>query len=291
MERQLVSLDVLERQVQALASAESPSAVFRALLDGARFVAPRAAVFLVRGPQIRGWGSLGYDSSTAAMQRGFTGTVGNGWLGELASEAHSGVDFRRNASGDPDFGQSPAAESVGIAVRLKRKPIAVLMLERSADEVPWFPELLSMFVAVAQLRLELDLIRKKLGESQDTEVGAPAPIATLPVKPVSAPIVEEDSPVEVVETGSAGDPEVSAARRFARLVATDIRLYNEEAVLLGRRHGDLVNRLAEHLDRGKETFLRRHGELGPVALQILHQAYVQVLAAGDANLLPASVLD
>ena len=86
-----------------------------------------------------------------------------------------------------------------------------------------------------------------------------------------------------VETGADSDPGLDAARRYARLVATDIRLYNEEAVTLGRRNGDLVKRLEEHLGRGKETFLRRHGDLGPTAIELLRDAYVQVLAGGDAD--------
>ena len=89
----------------------------------------------------------------------------------------------------------------------------------------------------------------------------------------------------------ADDPELAAAQRFARLVATDIRLYNEEAVVLGRRNRDLAERLGEHLVRGRQTFLRRHGSLGPAGLHILHEAFVQVLAAGDGSLLPSSVLD
>ena len=61
--------------------------------------------------------------------------------------------------------------------------------------------------------------------------------------------------------------------------------------MLGRSHGDLVGRLGDHLGRGKETFLRRHGSLGPTGLQVLHEAYVQVLAAGNEELMPRSVLD
>jgi len=73
---------------------------------------------------------------------------------------------------------------------------------------------------------------------------------------------------------------------YARLVATDIRLYNEEDVILGRRQGDLAERLGEHLDKGEETFMRRHGDLGHEGREILHDAYVQVLAGGDAELIP-----
>jgi hypothetical protein len=60
--------------------------------------------------------------------------------------------------------------------------------------------------------------------------------------------------------------------------------------MLGRRHGDLVDRLGDNLDRGKETFLRRHGDLGPRGLEILHDAFVQVLAAGEERLLPRTAL-
>ena len=131
-----------------------------------------------------------------------------------------------------------------------------------------------------------------------TAVDRAAPRA--PEAPRDAPTVREEpqAPVEesaVVELdrAAAGQaaPQLEAAKRFAKLVATDIRLYNEEAVVLGRQNGDLSDRLGDSLARGKETFLRRHGELGPTALELLHEAYVQVLAAGDSSLIPSSVLD
>ena len=95
------------------------------------------------------------------------------------------------------------------------------------------------------------------------------------------------APADTTESPS---PKLDAARRYARLVATDIRLYNEEAVAQGRKQGDLADRLGEHLGRGKETFLKRHGDLGPTGLELLHDAYVQVLAGGDASLLPEATL-
>ena len=94
----------------------------------------------------------------------------------------------------------------------------------------------------------------------------------------------------IKKIGQPGE-KLHTARSRNDQVATDIRLYNEEAVMLGRRHGDLVERLGRHLGQGKETFLRRHGSMGPAALQILHEAYVQVLAAGNAEIMPASALD
>jgi hypothetical protein len=155
------------------------------------------------------------------------------------------------------------------------KPIAILVAERSTDEQPWLPPLLSMLIRVAELRLGLDLVRRKLKMAAGTPV-----------------IVEQQQAVADEPAASPlDDAQLDAARRYAKLLATDIRLYNEESVMLGRRNGDLVERLGEHLDRGKATFLRRHGELGPTALEILHDAYLQVLAGGNAELMPAGVLD
>jgi hypothetical protein len=80
------------------------------------------------------------------------------------------------------------------------------------------------------------------------------------------------------------------ARRFARLIATDIRLYNEEAVVLGRRQGDLLRRLQDPIARGREAFVRRFGDLGDDGLRLLHESCVQVLAGGDDALLPFHTL-
>jgi hypothetical protein len=98
------------------------------------------------------------------------------------------------------------------------------------------------------------------------------------------------APVPPLSLPAATDPRHEEARRFARLIATDIRLYNEEAVVTGRRQGDLLRRLQDPLTRGRETFVRRFGDLGDDGLRLLHEACVQVLAAGDEALLPFHTL-
>ncbi len=112
-------------------------------------------------------------------------------------------------------------------------------------------------------------------------------IDSLELEPEAQVAKEIDEVEEVADE----DAELSAARRFAKLVATDIRLYNEDAVIQGRRERDLVDRLGDQLGRAKETFLKRHGSMGSAAVEILHEAFVEVLAGGDADLMPVSVLD
>jgi hypothetical protein len=130
------------------------------------------------------------------------------------------------------------------------------------------------------------------GEARREQLPSEQPDAAATAAPATdRPEGEEATEVApATESQTDAQPELEAARRYARLVATDIRLYNEEAVVLGRRNGDLDRRLEEHLDRGKETFLRRHADLGAAGLDLLHEAYVQVLAAGDPELIPPSVV-
>jgi len=268
----------LERQIHAMSRTESPVELFKVLRDACRLAAPRGSVFLVRQGKTQGWSAFGYAPEVAEAQRRFNCDLTEGWLGALATATDVTCAPRPDDAVDPDFGQPPAADVVGGVVRIQGKPIALLVTERNADESPWHPEVNGLLVTMSQLRLELDLALRKMQGVQQTTQPAQEP---TPVTAELAPAPEEQDQEQ---------PELEAARRYARLVATDIRLYNEEAVVLGRRNGDLDRRLEDHLGRGKETFLRRHSDLGPTGLDLLHEAYVQVLAAGDARLIPPSVV-
>ena len=309
----------LEQCVQSLVESRSPSDIFKILLKGSQSAAPRGAVFLVRQGAIKGWGSIGYDENVARSQRGFRADATSGWLGELVSNPETGLQVREN-SGDPDFGQAAPSDSAAIGVRVRGRTIAVLTAERSASDTLWVPEGLKLIVAVAQLRLELDLALRRLKNSPPAATAKPAeptpaagpvvePDLAPPARTVGAtpsaveppPVVEvaldfdadEESSTEVAEVPARGaeNAELAAAKRFAKLVATDIRLYNEEAVMNGRREGDLAERLGEQIGRGKATFMKRHASMGSAAGKVLHEAFIEVLAAGDRDLLPESVLD
>jgi hypothetical protein len=305
----------LEQCVQSLVESRSPSDIFKILLKGSQSAAPRGAVFLVRQGAIKGWGSIGYDENVARSQRGYRADATSGWLGELVSNPETGLQVREN-SGDPDFGQAAPSDSAAIGVRVRGRTIAVLTAERSAGDTLWVPEGLKLIVAVAQLRLELDLALRRLKSGPPAAAATPAeptpaaePVVAPPAMTVTAtpsaveppPVVEvaldfdadEESATEVAEVLAPGaeNAELAAAKRFAKLVATDIRLYNEEAVMNGRREGDLAERLGEQIGRGKDTFMKRHASMGSAASKVLHEAFVEVLAAGDRNLLPESVLD
>jgi len=54
-----------------------------------------------------------------------------------------------------------------------------------------------------------------------------------------------------------GDDRRDEARRFARLLASEIKLYNEGVVREGREHGNLYFRLREDIERGRRLYEER----------------------------------
>lgn len=73
------------------------------------------------------------------------------------------------------------------------------------------------------------------------------------------------------------------ARRFARLLVSEIKLYNEQKVREGRQAGDLYIRLREAVDRSREMYDKRVAP--PVAAKFDYFNYelVSTLAEGDEN--------
>lgn len=78
------------------------------------------------------------------------------------------------------------------------------------------------------------------------------------------------------------------ARRFARLLVSEIKLYNEQRVKEGRENSDLYDRLREAIDRSREMYDKRVQP--PVAAKFDYFNYelVSNLAEGDENKLGAS---
>lgn len=71
------------------------------------------------------------------------------------------------------------------------------------------------------------------------------------------------------------------ARRFARLLVSEIKLYNEQKVADGRESGDLYDRLREAIDRSRDMYDKRVQQ--PVAdkFDYFHYELVTSLAEGD----------
>jgi hypothetical protein len=107
------------------------------------------------------------------------------------------------------------------------------------------------------------------------DVGAPPPVR--PIEP----------PPQMPGPGAAPEDDVrhEEARRFARLLVSEIKLYNEEEVDRGRTERDLAQRLKEDIDRSREMYEKRIPQEVRAGHDYFYDELVRILADGDPDAL------
>ena len=132
-------------------------------------------------------------------------------------------------------------------------------------------------------------------EPRVVEPAAPAPAP----EPVTVPAPELPEVHDAASTmqlkvsprpvAPARTPEVERkheeARRFARLLVSEIRLYNEQAVQDGRTARDIYNRLKEDIDRSREMFEQRVPGDVRADSNYFYEELVRILGDGDPDTL------
>lgn len=73
------------------------------------------------------------------------------------------------------------------------------------------------------------------------------------------------------------------ARRFARLLVSEIKLYNEAKVEQGRKNKDLYERLKEDIDRSRQMYDERIVEEVRKSSNYFYDELVRILADGHAE--------
>ena len=91
--------------------------------------------------------------------------------------------------------------------------------------------------------------------------------------------------------GSGGNNESAgqhaAARRYARLLVSEIKLYHEPQVAEGRRERDLATRLGGDIARVRTLYEQRVPAEVRENTDYVHEELIRTLADGDASLLEA----
>jgi len=288
--RDLVDARAAERQVE-LAFAERMSDAVRRL-DGARSLievldvltdagareAPRVAILLVRGNKLAGWRAAGFSRDNDPRE--LEVPVDQAGLLTRAIRSSAAVATSDAVSGDGGsgpFGPLPGSNAaVAIPLRVGGETIGVLYADDVSardHEVPsvW-PESVEVLARHACRCLEVVTIARV---TQGTAMPSPPPPTPTPRR--LTPQARNFQPGH--------DDDDDAARRYARLLVSEIKLYHESAVTAGRRDRNLLERLRGEIDRAR----RLYGERVPAAVQArtdyFDQELVRTLANGDASLL------
>ncbi|HEX8172133.1 MAG TPA: hypothetical protein VF824_16485 [Thermoanaerobaculia bacterium] len=121
---------------------------------------------------------------------------------------------------------------------------------------------------------------------------APAPPPAAPAAPASddRPSTQYIPPPNLARAGASGAQNEDAkrhdeARRFARLLVSEIKLYNEAKVDQGRRNNDLYDRLKEDIDRSRQMYDERIADDVRKVSNYFYDELVRILADGRAEAL------
>ena len=154
----------------------------------------------------------------------------------------------------------------------------VSSFEEAQEDAPAFEESTSDFSF--EQPADEPVVEEVEVEAAEVEEQAPAP-------PVRSRFADRnlDLPIEVSEDERRLHND---ARRFARLLVSEIKLYNEQKVKEGRESSDLYERLREAIDRSREMYDKRVQP--PVAAKFDYFNYelVNTLAEGDEGKLGGS---
>jgi hypothetical protein len=75
------------------------------------------------------------------------------------------------------------------------------------------------------------------------------------------------------------------AKRFARLLVSEIKLYNEHHVLEGRENRDLYLRLKRDIDRSREMYEKRVSPQVSRKIDYFHDEIIRILGDNDPSTL------
>jgi len=273
---ELAFAERLSDAVRRLDNARSLIEVLDVLVDTSAREVPRVAVFLVRGSKLAGWRAAGFsrdkdprELEVPLDQAGLLTRAVRSSAPVTASDAVSGD------TGVTPFGALPVASAaVAVPLRVGGETVGVLYADdvspRERETPSAWPESIEVLSRHACRCLEVVTIARVT-----QPVSIPAP---------SAPTPRRHTPqTRGFQPGH--DDDDDAARRYARLLVSEIKLYHESAVTAGRRDRNLAERLRTEIERAR----RLYGERVPAAVlartDYFDQELVRTLANGDASLL------
>ena len=106
---------------------------------------------------------------------------------------------------------------------------------------------------------------------------APEPVAEAPPPPAPA--------AEVSQLSEEDQKYHKDAKRFAKLLVSEIELYNKTKVADGRKNGDLYKRLKSDIERSRLTFQKRFAKTVGKQFDYFHEEIIRTLANNDASLM------
>jgi hypothetical protein len=231
--------------VRSIERARSLTEILDMLALAARQEAGHADIWLIRGGRPHQWRAPESDGAGAPAPP--------------IDASPLVVDAARTQDAARDGG------ALAVPIAIAGSVVAVLHVELGTEHVELktqHVELLTRYAARSLEALTAFKVARALTEQPDGDRGGAA------------------SPAD-----EAGAEEDTSARRYARLLVSEIKLYHEAAVIDGRRDRDLATRLGGEIARARVMYEQRVPSHVRERADYFHDELVKTLANGDATLL------
>ena len=269
------------------------SELLNTLLDILSGIIPRVFMLIVKDHTLFGWASRGFSDDFQS-----SGAKKVKWNVDQFPELDKTVNhqefFEANYSDLSDisdyisaFDDFSPVKSAFLPVVVRNKVAGMLYLD-SGDTMELSQlKAAEMLTHVASLELTMITTKLKKPEKQVEPVSAPKPKEPeqlKPVEPTPAVPVRKTGPIALPSFEDASKEE-KKAQRVARVLISDLILYNEDKVNEGRLTGGLYQLLKEDIDRSYEHYQSRTKDLVPAKPNFFKLELIKQLAEDDEALL------
>lgn len=243
--------------IRTLDTTTTLGASLDALVANAGAIAGRAALFVVNGERLKAWKAAGIpDIDVQTVESSIGGR-------DLLARA---IQAGQPTVSDPSLPAPPFARlpperlSLAVPLMIAGRAVAVLYVDAGPDGSSTPSEWQGAVDLLARHASSLLALRTAM-RTFDMMRGVPQ------------------------HAGANGDGGDEGARRYAKLLVSEIKLYNEGAVRAGRQQRDLLRRLHAEIERAQRLYEERVPAAVSARSAYFHQELVQTLADGDASLL------
>jgi len=302
-------LEQLAKFAREIRAKETQEEILNLLLDAALPHAPRVVLMVVRPGGFVGWSSRGYPEDVARRLAGSTVALTDSPLlrGALQATSHLAAEDLSEERALVSVIGTPATPLIAFPVRALRRLVAVLLASggdaRACNLTP-----LAVILDATEMSIE-NLALRVLQDVGMARLPAEAPAPAIPearasrAEPQTAPPPPASPPEERAaplaeraatvapprETPRAEQSEEerihSEAKRFARLLVSEIKLYNQARVVEGRQNRDLYVRLKRDIDKSREMYERRFSSTVARKVDYFHDELVRILGENDPSTL------
>jgi hypothetical protein len=224
-------------------------------------------MLLVRGGRLHGWRFIGFGPKLDEASQVELAFTDSGIVGD-AVRTVTLAQLENGSGAAPPFAKLPqSARAIAFPIAMSDQVVAVLYADDSAEprHVAWATAIEVMGRHAAR---RLEALTAFSAARALTERGG-----------------RDAQPASIDPGGQSADEEHEAARRYARLLISEIKLYHEPAVAEGRRERDLATRLGGEIARARVLYDQRVPARLRGSTDYFQAELVRTLANGDASLL------